>query len=73
MVLVVCCSSRAADHAADLPVVLVFPSWGKQTHPSSLSVPSSAKDLLTHINIALLHPMVNQTVCAVFHNKAKFV
>ncbi|XP_028998135.1 thioredoxin domain-containing protein 16 isoform X2 [Betta splendens] len=52
----------AADHTADLPVVLVFPSWRKQTHPSSLPVSSSAEELLTHINDARLHPMPELTV-----------
>uniref|UniRef100_A0A4W6DZL2 Thioredoxin domain containing 16 n=1 Tax=Lates calcarifer TaxID=8187 RepID=A0A4W6DZL2_LATCA len=52
----------AADHAVDLPAVLVFPSWRTHTRPSSLPVSSTAEELLTHINMALLHPMPELTV-----------
>ncbi|KAM3849222.1 thioredoxin domain-containing protein 16 [Diretmus argenteus] len=50
----------AADHSVDLPVVLVFPSW--RTHPSPLPLSSSAEDLITHINTALLHTLPELTV-----------
>ncbi|XP_026218596.1 thioredoxin domain-containing protein 16 isoform X2 [Anabas testudineus] len=52
----------AADSTVDLPAVLVFPSWKKYTHPTMLSVSSSAEELLTHIDTALLHPMPELTV-----------
>nr|XP_019960168.1 PREDICTED: thioredoxin domain-containing protein 16-like [Paralichthys olivaceus] len=52
----------AADHTVDLPAVLAFPSWKTHTRPSALPVSSSAKELLTHINTALLHPMPELTV-----------
>ncbi|XP_022602210.1 thioredoxin domain-containing protein 16 [Seriola dumerili] len=51
----------AADHTVDLPAVLVFPSWRTHTRPSTLPV-SSAEELLTHINTALLHPVPELTV-----------
>ncbi|XP_030007199.1 thioredoxin domain-containing protein 16 [Sphaeramia orbicularis] len=47
----------ASDHAADLPVVLVFPSWRTHTHPSVLPLSSTTEDLIMHINTALLHPL----------------
>ncbi|XP_005948277.1 thioredoxin domain-containing protein 16 isoform X1 [Haplochromis burtoni] len=52
----------AADHTVDLPAVLVFPSWRTHTHPFTLPASSSAEELLTHINTALLHPMPELTV-----------
>ncbi|XP_042261401.1 thioredoxin domain-containing protein 16 isoform X1 [Thunnus maccoyii] len=52
----------AADHTVDLPVVLVFPSWRTHTHPSKLPLFSSAGELLSHINTALLHPLPELTV-----------
>ncbi|KAM7375344.1 hypothetical protein PAMA_014445 [Pampus argenteus] len=51
----------AADHTVDLPAVLVFPSWRTHTHPSTLPL-SSAEELLSHINTALLHPLPELTV-----------
>lgn len=59
---VACLLCRAAEHTVDLPAVLVFPSWRKHTRPSTLSVSTSAEELLSHINTALLHPLVNQTM-----------
>ncbi|XP_034720330.1 thioredoxin domain-containing protein 16 isoform X1 [Etheostoma cragini] len=50
----------AAEHAVDLPAVVVFPSW--RTHPSTLPVSNSAEELLSHINTALLHPLPELTV-----------
>ncbi|KAA8579536.1 hypothetical protein FQN60_006629 [Etheostoma spectabile] len=52
----------AAEHAVDLPAVLVFPSWRTHTHPSTLPVSHSAEELLSHINTALLHPLPELTV-----------
>ncbi|XP_030602993.1 thioredoxin domain-containing protein 16 isoform X2 [Archocentrus centrarchus] len=52
----------AADRTIDLPAVLVFPSWRTHAHPSTLPASSSAEELLTHINAALLHPMPELTV-----------
>ncbi|XP_041834281.1 thioredoxin domain-containing protein 16 [Melanotaenia boesemani] len=52
----------AADHAVDPPSVLVFPSWGTFDHPSTLPASSSVKELLTHINTALLHPVPELTM-----------
>ncbi|XP_062237025.1 thioredoxin domain-containing protein 16 [Platichthys flesus] len=52
----------AADHTVDLPAVLAFPSWRTPTRPSMLPVASSAKELLSHIHTALLHPMPELTV-----------
>ncbi|KAF1371668.1 hypothetical protein PFLUV_G00270840 [Perca fluviatilis] len=52
----------AAEHSVDLPAVLVFPSWRTHTHPSALPVSSSAEELLSHINTALLHPLPELTV-----------
>ncbi|XP_072230097.1 thioredoxin domain-containing protein 16 [Leuresthes tenuis] len=52
----------AADHAVDPPAVLLFPSWRTHTLPSTLPVSSSAKELLTHINTALLQSMPELTV-----------
>ncbi|XP_042369210.1 thioredoxin domain-containing protein 16 [Plectropomus leopardus] len=51
-----------AEHTVDLPAVLVFPSWRTHTHPSILSVSTSAEELLSHINTALLHPLPELTV-----------
>ncbi|KAM6957953.1 thioredoxin domain-containing protein 16 [Tautogolabrus adspersus] len=52
----------AAEHAVDLPVVFVFPSWRTQSRPSSLTVPTSVEELLAHIKSALLHPLPELTV-----------
>ncbi|XP_028256723.1 thioredoxin domain-containing protein 16 isoform X2 [Parambassis ranga] len=52
----------ASDLTVDLPAVLVFPSWRTHTLPSTLPVPSTAEELLTHINAVLLHPMPELTV-----------
>ncbi|XP_029924672.1 thioredoxin domain-containing protein 16 [Myripristis murdjan] len=52
----------ATDHTLDLPVVLVFPSWRTHTRPSPLPLSSSADELLTHINTALLHTLPELTV-----------
>ncbi|XP_036947114.1 thioredoxin domain-containing protein 16 isoform X3 [Acanthopagrus latus] len=52
----------AAEHTADLPAVFVFPSWRTHTHPSCLPVSTSADELLSHINTALLHPLPELTV-----------
>ncbi|XP_070786853.1 thioredoxin domain-containing protein 16 [Enoplosus armatus] len=52
----------AAEHIVDLPAVLVFPSWRTHTHPSTVPVSTSADDLLSHINTALLHPLPELTV-----------
>lgn len=49
---------RAAEHAVDLPAVFVFPPWRTHTRPTTLSVSTTAEELLSHINAALLHPMV---------------
>ncbi|XP_049918948.1 thioredoxin domain-containing protein 16 isoform X2 [Epinephelus moara] len=52
----------AAEHTVDLPALLVFPSWKTHTHPSILSLSTSAEELLSHINTALLHPLPELTV-----------
>ncbi|XP_071782536.2 thioredoxin domain-containing protein 16 [Centroberyx gerrardi] len=52
----------ATEHTVDLPVVLVFPSWRTHTHPSPLPLSSSAEELLTRINTALLHTLPELTV-----------
>ncbi|XP_041821938.1 thioredoxin domain-containing protein 16 [Chelmon rostratus] len=52
----------AAEHAVDLPAVFVFPSWKTDTHPSALSVSTSAEELVLRINAALLQPMPELTV-----------
>uniref|UniRef100_UPI0037E7B100 thioredoxin domain-containing protein 16 n=1 Tax=Semicossyphus pulcher TaxID=241346 RepID=UPI0037E7B100 len=52
----------AAEHAVDLPAVFVFPSWRTHARPSTLSVSTSAEELLSHINSALLHPLPELTV-----------
>ncbi|XP_038573258.1 thioredoxin domain-containing protein 16 [Micropterus salmoides] len=52
----------AAEHTVDLPAVLVFPSWRTNTRPSKLPVSTSAEDMLSHINTALLHPLPELTV-----------
>lgn len=53
-----CLLCRAIEHAVDLPAVFVFPSWRTNTRPTSLPVSDSAEELVSHINSALLHPMV---------------
>ncbi|KAM4602145.1 thioredoxin domain-containing protein 16 [Polymixia lowei] len=56
-------AGRWATHQApDLPVVLVFRSSGTHTRPSALPLPSSAEELVTHINTALLHTLPELTV-----------
>ncbi|KAM9334011.1 thioredoxin domain-containing protein 16 [Symphorus nematophorus] len=52
----------ASEHTVDLPAVFVFPSWRTHTQPSTLSVSTSAEELLSHINTALLHPLPELTV-----------
>ncbi|XP_060888713.1 thioredoxin domain-containing protein 16 isoform X1 [Labrus mixtus] len=52
----------AAEHTVDLPGVFVFPSWRTQSRPSSLTLPTSVEELLTHIKSALLHPLPELTV-----------
>ncbi|XP_068612412.1 thioredoxin domain-containing protein 16 [Brachionichthys hirsutus] len=52
----------AAEHSLDLPAVFVFPSWRTDTYPSTLSVATSADELLSDINAALLHPLPELTV-----------
>ncbi|KAI3366068.1 hypothetical protein L3Q82_009884, partial [Scortum barcoo] len=52
----------AAEHAVDLPAVLVFPSWKTHTRPSTLPLSTSAEELLSQINTALLHPLPELTV-----------
>lgn len=52
----------AAEHSVELPAVFVFPSWKTHTHPSALSVPTSAEELALHIDTALLQPMPELTV-----------
>lgn len=54
---VACLLCRAAEHSADLPALFVFPSWRMHT-PTVLPMSTSVKELLSHINTALLHPMV---------------
>ncbi|XP_072319726.1 thioredoxin domain-containing protein 16 [Eucyclogobius newberryi] len=53
---------RASDHKADLPAVLVFPSWRRDRSPSVLPLPSSAEELTADINTALLQPVPELTV-----------
>lgn len=52
----------AIEHTVDLPAVLAFPPWRTHSHPSKLPAFSSAEELLTHINTALIHPMPELTV-----------
>uniref|UniRef100_A0A096LWJ1 Thioredoxin domain containing 16 n=1 Tax=Poecilia formosa TaxID=48698 RepID=A0A096LWJ1_POEFO len=52
----------AVEHDVEPPAVLLFPSWGKLSHPSALPVTSSSKDLLTQIHSALLQPAPELTV-----------
>ncbi|XP_068165175.1 thioredoxin domain-containing protein 16 [Antennarius striatus] len=52
----------AAEHSLDLPALFVFPSWGTNSRPSTLSVSTSADELLSDINAALLHPLPELTV-----------
>ncbi|KAM3584849.1 uncharacterized protein V6R79_000981 [Siganus canaliculatus] len=52
----------AAEHTVNLPAVFVFPSWRTHTRPSKLSAFTSAKELLSHIHTALLHPLPELTV-----------
>ncbi|XP_028321761.1 thioredoxin domain-containing protein 16 isoform X2 [Gouania willdenowi] len=51
----------AADHHVDPPVVLVFPSW-RPLSSSSLSISSSADELLESIRAALHPPLPEVTV-----------
>lgn len=53
-----CLLCRVTEHAVDFPAVFVFPSWRTHTRPTSLPVSTSAEELVSHINTALLHPMV---------------
>ncbi|KAM9836084.1 thioredoxin domain-containing protein 16 [Aulostomus maculatus] len=52
----------AADLTVDLPAVLVFPSWRTHTRPSVMFLSSSAEELISDINTALLHPLPELTV-----------
>ncbi|XP_023185203.1 thioredoxin domain-containing protein 16 isoform X2 [Xiphophorus maculatus] len=52
----------AVDHDVEPPAVLLFPSWGKLSHPSVLPVTSSSKDLLTKIHTTLLQSVPELTV-----------
>lgn len=52
----------ALDHKVDLPAVLVFPSWQTDDSPSVLPLPSSATELMAHLNTALLQTMPELTV-----------
>lgn len=56
----VCVLCRAALHAVQLPVVLVFPSWRPHDRPSVLLMPGGNPQLVADINTALLHPMVTK-------------
>lgn len=52
----------ALDHKVDLPAVLVFPSWQTDDSPSVLPLPSSAAELMAHLNTALLQTVPELTV-----------
>ncbi|XP_074520327.1 thioredoxin domain-containing protein 16 [Halichoeres trimaculatus] len=52
----------AAEHRVSLPAVFVFPSWRTNTHPFTLPVPTSVKQLLSHVRSSLLHPLPELTV-----------
>lgn len=52
----------ASNHKVDLPAVLVFPSWRTDDSPSVLPLPSSAAELMAHLNTALLQPVPELTV-----------
>ncbi|KAK7893400.1 hypothetical protein WMY93_022552 [Mugilogobius chulae] len=52
----------ASDHKADLPCVLVFPSWQADHYPSVFPLASSADELVDRINTALLQPVPELTV-----------
>lgn len=52
----------AAEHAVVTPAVLLFPSWGKLSHPSALPVSLSSEELLADILTALLQPVPELTV-----------
>lgn len=56
-------SDLQAHLQADLPVVLVFPSW-RTDSPSVLKLPSSAPELTTLINAARLQPVPELTVAS---------
>lgn len=58
---VACLLCRAVEHSVDLPGVFVFPSWRMRT-PTVLPVSKSTEELLLHINTALLHPMVIESL-----------
>ncbi|XP_019716395.1 thioredoxin domain-containing protein 16 [Hippocampus comes] len=52
----------AADLSVSLPAVLVFPSWKRHPPPSALSQFTSADELVSHVDAALLHPLPELTV-----------
>ncbi|XP_076008640.1 thioredoxin domain-containing protein 16 [Genypterus blacodes] len=52
----------AAEHSAALPAVLAFPSWINPTAPLALPLPSTASELVAHIEAAQLHTMPELTV-----------
>ncbi|XP_056157101.1 thioredoxin domain-containing protein 16 [Lampris incognitus] len=52
----------AMDHSVELPIVLVFQSSMSNTRPSTLLLPSSSEELLTHLHTALLHTLPELTV-----------
>lgn len=58
---VACLLCRAAERSVDLPVVFVFPSWRTHT-PTVLPMSKSSEELLSHINTALLHPLVTKAL-----------
>ncbi|XP_051915164.1 thioredoxin domain-containing protein 16 isoform X2 [Hippocampus zosterae] len=52
----------AADLSVSLPAVLVFPSWKRHAPPTALSQFTSADELVSHVDAALLHPLPELTV-----------
>ncbi|XP_061128390.1 thioredoxin domain-containing protein 16 isoform X1 [Syngnathus typhle] len=52
----------AADLSVNLPAVLVFPSWRRDSQPSVLTLFSSVDNLVSQIDAALLHPLPELTV-----------
>lgn len=52
----------ATNHKVPLPAVLAFPSWRTDASPSVLPLPSSAEELMAHINTALFQPVPELTV-----------
>ncbi|XP_077405070.1 thioredoxin domain-containing protein 16 isoform X2 [Vanacampus margaritifer] len=52
----------AADLSVNLPAVLVFPSWKRDSQPSVLPLFSSVDNLVSHVDAELLHPLPELTV-----------